>query len=263
MADASPRAPVSECVRLLRTASPDELPEALERLAGDRRSGVMRAMEAAERRLRRHRADLERVASMFETERSLHSRGCTVVAGVDEVGRGALAGPVSAGAAVLPAGARIPGLDDSKRIPPKRRCIMAAEISRVAVAVSVAHVDATRIDTIGIVRATREAMERAIEGLGIYIDHVLVDGTDDAIGSTVTAVVDGDATCASIAAASVVAKVARDDLMRRLAQEHPGYGLDSNKGYSTADHLEAISRLGPSPVHRRSFQPCREDPTLF
>jgi ribonuclease HII len=200
---------------------------------------------------------------LFGPERELHVRGFAVVAGVDEVGRGAIAGPVTAGAAVLAAGTLILGLDDSKRVPRPKRADLARTITERATAVSVGHTRASRIDEIGIVAATHEAMEEALAGLGLNVDHVLVDGKDAVLTLDYTPVIGGDATCAAIAAASVVAKVERDRLMEEYAERYPGYGFESHRGYCTDDHLEAVRRLGPSPIHRRSFEPCRDEPTLF
>ena len=204
-----------------------------------------------------------RLAGLMRHQSWLHAAGVLVVAGTDEVGRGALAGPVSAGAVILAVSCRIEGLNDSKKLAPKRREQVAAEVRRVALAAAVGHVQPAEIDAMGIGPASRLAMTRALQALDIAPDHVLVDGNDGRVGWPSTPVVKGDALVACIAAASVIAKVERDSLMVSLGAEHPGYGLEVNKGYFTDDHNQAIRRLGPSPVHRRSFSPCSEQTILF
>jgi ribonuclease HII len=172
---------------------------------------------------------------------------------------------VSAGAAVLENDTIIVGLDDSKRLSPERREILSAEVRARARAVAVAHVSARTVDRMGIAPASRRAMALALEALHMPADHVIVDGNDDALDVSLpcTAVVGGDGRCAAIAAASIVAKVSRDRLMTRLAKRYPAYGFDLHKGYTTDAHIEALRRHGPCTLHRRSFAPCRQDPTLF
>lgn len=181
-----------------------------------------------------------------------------LVAGVDEAGRGPLAGPVVAAAVILPE-RRIPhGIDDSKRVPPEKRATLYARILDVAV-VGVGQASVEEIDSLNIRAATFLAMRRAVEGLGRIPEHVLVDG-DALPGLAVpaTAVVGGDARSLSIAAASIIAKVTRDRLMAGLAEECPGYGWEHNMGYGTPEHCGALARLGPTRHHRRSFQPVAQ-----
>jgi ribonuclease HII len=190
----------------------------------------------------------------FTYETAVMSHGARFVVGVDEVGRGPLAGPVTACAVRLDP-ARIPqGLRDSKVLTAARRESLFAEIMAVA-DVSIAHATVEEIDTLNILRASHLAMERAIAGLSA--DHALIDGNLIPRGLTLpaTAIVKGDAKCLSIAAASIVAKVTRDRIMVDLAQHYPGYGWDRNAGYPTKEHLEALLNLGVTPVHRRSFKP--------
>ena len=254
---------VAECRALLSSADIDDLPRLIRGLASDDRIGVAEAVRSARGRVGRHRAEQRRVRAMYATEAGLREQGFACIAGVDEVGRGALAGPVTAGATVLAPDTLIMGLDDSKRLTPEAREEIAAVVKAAATAWSVAHVDATEIDKVGIVAATRRAMMRAIEGLGVAPDHVIVDGLGASLGPAETAIVGGDGCCAAIAAASIVAKVERDRLMSGLDSEHPGYGFAANKGYGTSEHTEAISTLGPSSVHRVSFAPCAETLRLF
>jgi ribonuclease HII len=247
---------------MVAACPPEDLDALLDLLSCDERAGV-RALAAVRRRARaRERAEYERLVGLMVHQRRLHDLGYAVVAGVDEVGRGALAGPVTAAAVVLDVSCVIRGLDDSKRIPRPRRPEMAAAVRSTARAVCVAHVSAAEIDTLGIAAATRLAWRRAVQGLGAAVDHVLVDGNDERCGYPATAIVGGDSRCACIAAASVVAKVERDALMEALAAQHPRYRFDENRGYGTTAHIEALRLHGPSPVHRRSFAPCAQ-PELF
>ena len=192
----------------------------------------------------------------FELEQAAYKRGFKAVAGTDEVGRGPLAGPVVAAAVVLDPD-RIPaGLNDSKLLSHKRREVLSQEIWSVAeVAVGVASVE--EIDTINILQASHLAMCRAVEGLPRRPDHVLVDGNrvPDQLTPPAQAIVKGDSRSLSIAAASIVAKIWRDRLMVDLAQQHPGYGWETNMGYGSKSHISALQRLGPTPHHRRSFKP--------
>ncbi|HSG35908.1 MAG TPA: ribonuclease HII [Paracoccaceae bacterium] len=189
-------------------------------------------------------------------EDAARARGLGLIAGVDEVGRGPLAGPVTAAAVILDP-ARVPeGLADSKQLTEKRRNALYDEIFAVAT-VSIAHASVEEIDQINILRASHLAMERAVAGLACQPDHLLIDGNMIPRGLTVSAeaIVKGDARSLSIAAASIVAKVCRDRLMVDLAQQHPGYGWEKNAGYPSPAHKEALRNLGVTPHHRRSFKP--------
>jgi ribonuclease HII len=212
-------------------------------------------MEGASRRGKRkavHRG-VELVCSMrFEEE--ARAAGHRLVAGVDEVGRGALCGPVVAGAVVLGERFCTDGLDDSKRLTPRMRESLAARIRSEARAWAVGIVDHAEIDRINILRATLLAMKQAVEALPVAPDLLLIDALRvPGLEVEQVPIVKGDAQSASIAAASIVAKVARDALMRELDQAHPGYDLAHNMGYGSDGHRMALRRLGPSPIHRRSF----------
>jgi len=248
--------------RALNVASAAELPELILRFSADSRPGVVDAVAKASRQLARETAEIERLERMAECQARLHSEGFAVIAGADEVGRGCLAGPVTAGAVVLDAFTRIPGLDDSKRLTPETRVVLDKVIRQHAVAVAVAHVDPPTIDAVGIVAANVFAMRRAVEALGTEVDHVLVDGLPVDVGRPSTAVVGGDRLVSAIAAASIVAKVERDALMRELHHEFPEYDFAGNKGYGTVEHIEVIRRIGPCRMHRMSFAPCGQD-SLF
>ncbi len=196
----------------------------------------------------------------FEREIALWNAGRSIVAGIDEAGRGPLAGPVVAAAVVFPAGAKaIRGLRDSKQLPPLKRERLAAVVWARAIAVGVGAASVREIDRLNIRRATILAMQRALARLHLVPAGVLVDGLPlPELGCPHDAIVDGDVYCQSIAAASVVAKTVRDRLMRRLAQRHPEYAWAANKGYGTPEHLEALLVFGPSCHHRTSFEPVSQ-----
>lgn len=180
------------------------------------------------------------------------------IAGVDEAGRGPLAGPVVVAAVVLHQERAVAGLADSKKLSASRREILAARIREDAAAVAVVSLDATEIDELNILRASLEGMRRAVAGLSPPPVRVLVDGNrKPELDCPCEAVVGGDATVPAISAASILAKVVRDEYMIALDARYPGYGFAQHKGYPTREHLEALYRLGPCPEHRRSFGPVR------
>ena len=193
----------------------------------------------------------------FAFERELIARGRSLVVGVDEVGRGPLAGPVGVGAVILDPADLPEGLDDSKALSPARREALSEVVYAKALSVSIAFASVAEIDALNIRGATLLAMARAVNALSLRADFALVDGRDvpDGLRCPARAIVGGDALSVSIAAASIVAKVARDALMRRLDAACPGYGFARHAGYSTRAHIEALARLGPTPFHRRSFNP--------
>jgi len=195
------------------------------------------------------------VEALFAYEKQLYAEGARVVVGIDEVGRGPVAGPVTAAAVVLGADWQpVTGLNDSKLLSPARREEIAAQLVESVQAYHVAHVDADFIDEKGIMPALRLAMQRAVEGLNsAQADAILIDGLPLGLFEQEEAIVKGDSKIACIAAASVLAKVARDALMVEASQDYPAYGFDSNKGYASAAHRQAIAEYGLTPLHRRSF----------
>jgi ribonuclease HII len=193
-------------------------------------------------------------------EGDLWSHGFTRLAGIDEAGRGAWAGPVSAGAVLLPANLsvleQLPKVRDSKQMLPKQRAYWAEEIKHVAAAWGVGFATSQEIDALGIVPATRLAMRRALAALGPAPDHLLIDAVRlPDIPLPQTSIIKGDARSLSIAAASVLAKTARDALLVQFDEQYPGYGFARHKGYGTASHALALQRLGPCPIHRFCFAP--------
>lgn len=245
------------CIQgLLAEASVDDLPALLRAHCRDARPGVTTALQRATRRLERELAERARLEALCAWEWALVDRGVAYVAGVDEVGRGALAGPVSAGACIFPRDVMLSGLNDSKQLTAVARERLHVEIAKTAIAVAVGHAEPAEIDRVGIGPAIVLAMRRALDALGMEVGHVLVDGRHVELGHPTTAIVKGDTSVRAIAAAAVFAKVTRDRLMAELSAEYPGYGFDHNKGYGSSDHLDAIAALGPSPIHRMSFAPC-------
>jgi len=182
-----------------------------------------------------------------------------LTAGVDEAGRGPLAGPVYAAAVLFPPGVRVHGLRDSKQLTPQERERLIPRIERAALAWAVAWSDVAEIDRVNILQATLLAMRRAVDRLPVRPAHVQVDGCCLPVirGASAEAIVDGDCKVAAISAASILAKVYRDEEMRRLHALYPEYGFAEHKGYATLAHLNALARLGPSPIHRESFAPVR------
>ncbi len=200
----------------------------------------------------------QKLTDMSVYEKQLYADGISTVGGVDEVGRGPLAGPVLAACVVLPADWDIPGLDDSKKLSEKKRNEMFQVISDRALAIGIGMADNNTIDEINILNATRQAMRQAVAeaqtGLGENIGHILVDAvTVDGIDSPQTAIIKGDAKSISIAAASIIAKVTRDNMMREYALVYPHYAFESNKGYGTKAHYQGIKEHGITPIHRKTF----------
>ncbi len=198
---------------------------------------------------------LKRLKCTTKFENEAWGGGARLVAGVDEVGRGCLFGPVVAAAVILDPNYRIRGLRDSKLLPEKRREELAARIREHSLAISWAAVDAARIDQINIYQASRLAMREAVSQLSPAPDYLLVDAVHVDWDCAQRSIIHGDALCASIAAASIIAKVQRDGMVREWDPVFPVYGLASNKGYSTPKHIASLRQYGPSPLHRQSFAP--------
>ncbi len=200
----------------------------------------------------------------FQFEEKIWSQGCLYVVGVDEAGRGALAGPVAAAALIFAPGPRLVeqlfGVRDSKEMNPRSRAEWAIRLWELALDFGVGYAEAGEIDSIGIAPATKLAVRRALKKLQYRAQHILIDYIDlPGADCPVTSIVKGDARSLSIAAASILAKHSRDEIMREFEEAYPGYGFAKHKGYGTPAHQAALSRLGPTPIHRRSFKPLRSD----
>jgi len=253
-----------------RYARPDQLvtPQALNKLKRDPRHGVRQLYEALKKRYERDSVERTRLDAMLNFERVLWRAGVQIIAGVDEVGMGPMAGPVIAAAVVFPPHTELAGIDDSKKLDLEQREDAERRIRAVAVAIAIGRADVEEIDSVNIYHAGLLAMRRAVEALPVRPQHVLVDARDiPGVDVPQNCFNKGDGINFSIAAASIVAKTHRDRLMDDLAREHPGYGLERHKGYCTQEHQDAVRRLGPSPIHRRSFtfikELCGEYSPLF
>jgi ribonuclease HII len=228
-------------------------------LRTDGRAGARALLDAIARRKSANRAEGQRLRHMLRFESTLWASGIVHVAGIDEAGMSPLAGPVAAAAVIFPRGMRIPGVDDSKKLDAATRDHLAVEIKQTALAWSVGFAEVDEIDTINIYWAGLLAMRRALEGLSVAPHHVLIDARRlDGLPMPQQAIVRGDSRSLSIAAASILAKTARDALMGELDAAHPGYGFASHKGYPVRAHVSALQKLGACPVHRRSFAPVRQ-----
>ncbi|MGH7860833.1 MAG: ribonuclease HII [Candidatus Dormibacteraceae bacterium] len=206
----------------------------------------------------RGRSVRPRRVGRWVSEIAAREMGYGAIAGIDEVGMGPLAGPAVAAAVVLPVGARLPGLNDSKRLSPDQRAAVESRIRKLARAIGICSVEAGDIDRHGLTWARQRAMQGAVEALSVEADYLLIDAFDiPDLAIPQLAVIKGDTICASIMAASVIAKVFRDQLMTDYDEVYPGYGFSLHKGYGTARHLSALLDLGPCPIHRLSWGPLR------
>ena len=233
-------------------AGPEGLPALYAAYDGDTRTGVQNLIAQYRKKEEALRHERERLEQMKTYERQ-HA-DCALICGIDEAGRGPLAGPVVAGAVILPKDCAILYLNDSKKLSAAKRNLLYDEIMKKATAVGVGMASPARIDEINILQATYEAMRQAIEKLGVRPDLLLNDAvTIPGVEISQVPIIKGDAKSVSIAAASIIAKVTRDRLMLQYDEILPGYGFAKHKGYGSSEHIEAIRRLGPTPIHRQTF----------
>lgn len=243
---------ISEIKQMFEQADPREREKLFQEYDGDERAGVCRIIASYRRKEEALRAERERLFEMRSYEREYAGKG--VICGVDEAGRGPLAGPVVAAAVILPADCEILYLNDSKKLSPGRREILFDEIMEKAVSVGVGMASPALIDRINILQATYEAMREAVSKLAVPPDILLNDAVIiPQVEAAQVPIIKGDARSASIAAASVIAKVTRDRLMTQYDEIIPGYGFAKHKGYGSKEHIAALQRLGPSPIHRQTF----------
>lgn len=261
-----------------RIAQADESAlEALERAyASDSRKGVQQALKSARSRIEAHAKEMERVSGLYSFQddiarefldrKGAHPDAEPCIVGLDEVGRGPLAGPLAVAAVVLPRSPHIEGLNDSKKIPSEKREEIASSIKDSAIAWSIQYIEPEQIDACGMSASLMVAFRgaiAAIEEQGVVPDVVLLDGNPMHLDAREVNVIKGDGRCASIAAASIIAKVDRDALMCRYAEQYPEYHFESCKGYHSEEHAEAIRRYGLTPIHRKSFCTAFLQETLF
>ncbi|WP_049522999.1 ribonuclease HII [Streptococcus parasanguinis] len=241
-----------------RLAMIDELDHPLfEELILDGRAGVQAAISKRKRELQKQVDEDLRLEKMLAYEKELYAQGIDLIAGVDEVGRGPLAGPVVAAAVILPKACKIPGLNDSKKIPKSKHKEIYEAVFQNAIAIGIGIKDNHVIDQVNIYEATKLAMMEAIGQLDPRPQHLLIDAMKLDLPISQTSIIKGDANSLSIAAASIVAKVTRDQMMEEFDKEYPGYDFAQNAGYGTTKHLAGLDKLGVTPIHRRSFEPIK------
>ena len=241
-----------------RLAMIDELDHPFfEELILDGRAGVQAAISKRKRELQKQVDEDLRLEKMLAYEKELYTQGIQLIAGVDEVGRGPLAGPVVAAAVILPKACKIPGLNDSKKIPKSKHKEIYEAVLQNAVAIGIGIKDNQVIDQVNIYEATKLAMMEAIGQLEPQPQHLLIDAMRLDLPISQTSIIKGDANSLSIAAASIVAKVTRDQMMEEFDRKYPGYDFAQNAGYGTAKHLAGLDQLGVTPIHRRSFEPIK------
>ena len=229
----------------------------LAELEQDSRSGVIQAIAKRKREILKRIDEDERLEGMLAYEKECYARGIELIAGVDEVGRGPLAGPVVAAAVILPKACKIPGLNDSKKIPKYKHKEIYEAVLQNAIAIGIGIKDNHVIDQVNIYEATKLAMMEAIGRLDPQPQHLLIDAMKLDLPISQTSIIKGDANSLSIAAASIVAKVTRDQMMEEFDREYPGYDFAQNAGYGTTKHLAGLDKLGVTPIHRRSFEPVK------
>ena len=229
----------------------------LTELEQDSRSGVIQAIAKRKKEIQKRLDEDERLEGMLAYEKECYAREIELIAGVDEVGRGPLAGPVVAAAVILPKGCKISGLNDSKKIPKSKHKEIYEAVLQNAVAIGIGIKDNQVIDQVNIYEATKLAMMEAIGQLEPQPQHLLIDAMKLDLPIPQTSIIKGDANSLSIAAASIVAKVTRDQMMEEFDREYPGYDFAQNAGYGTANHLAGLDQLGVTPIHRRSFEPVK------
>lgn len=230
----------------------------LVKLAADERKGVQKLVQQYEKAQHKKQALCDQFARMSEFEQLARAQGARAIAGIDEVGRGPLAGPVVAAAVILPADALLLGLNDSKQLSEAQREALFAAIEEQAIAIGIGVISPQIIDEVNIYEASKLAMIEAVQKLAVPADYLLIDAMVLPVNLPQEKLIKGDARSNSIAAASIIAKVTRDRMMTAYAQEYPGYDFEHNAGYGTAKHLAALASKGITPIHRKSFAPVKK-----
>lgn len=245
---------ISEIKEILSSCSMEALPEQLEKFEADSRKGVQNLLTSFRKKYDKHLQELARLEEILIYERGCWEAGYELVAGIDEVGRGPLAGPVVAASVILPKECKIEGVNDSKKLSAKKREELYDIILEKALSYGIGIVSNERIDEINILQATYEAMRDALSQLSPKADYILADAvTIPRVSTPQRGIIKGDAKSMSIGAASIVAKVYRDRLMEAFDEVYPGYGFGANKGYGSVEHIEGIKKLGITPIHRKTF----------
>ena len=245
---------ISEIKQIYNDTDINDIPLFIESLKDDDRKGVLNIVSSAEKKYNAHLSELKRLEEISFYENECRKKGFKIIAGIDEVGRGPLAGPVVTAAVILEENCKIEGINDSKKLSAAKREALYDIITKEAVAYSFGIVSPEEIDRINILQATYKAMQQAIAGLSVKPDFVLADAvTIPNIGISQQGIIKGDAKSISIGAASIIAKVYRDRMMTEYAKLYPEYGFEDNKGYGSKQHTGAIKKYGICPIHRRSF----------
>ncbi|EOH89612.1 ribonuclease HII [Enterococcus villorum] len=226
-------------------------------LRQDPRKGVQQALLAFEKRLKKEALIQEKYLEMSMFEQMAYEQGHEWIAGIDEVGRGPLAGPVVAAAVILPKNKQILGLNDSKQLSEKKRTTLYEQIQQKAIAIGIGLIDERKIDEVNIYEASKLAMIQAVEKLAVKPSYLLIDAMTLELPIPQEKLIKGDARSVSIAAASIIAKVYRDNLMKKYEELYPGYGFGHNAGYGTKEHLQGLANLGITPIHRKTFAPVK------
>ncbi|KKK39585.1 ribonuclease H [Mesobacillus campisalis] len=247
--------PIAKIQQLLFSHEADDA--LIDSLEKDERAGVRRLLEKWKKQQQKEQELLKKFIEMTQFERKLRSQGYKSIAGIDEVGRGPLAGPVVAAAVILPEDFYLPGVDDSKKLNEQKREELFERIQQEAKAIGIGVIEAAEIDEINILEASKKAMLQAIVEIQSDPDYLLVDAVRLETPYPSESLIKGDARSISIAAASIVAKVTRDRMMKKLDGVYPQYGFASNMGYGTAAHLDALKKYGATPIHRMSFAPVK------
>ncbi|MDM5316549.1 ribonuclease HII [Fictibacillus sp. b24] len=252
------RLSIKEWEQKLKNCEQADIPDLLKVLSDDERQGAKKMVETYTKRLALAEAEQKRLEVMSIYETQCYKNGKTLIAGVDEVGRGPLAGPVVAAAVILPKDYKLTGVNDSKKLSEKKREALYDVIVRDAISYSVNLVQPEKIDEINIYQASKFAMTEAVSSLDVMPDQLLIDAMEVPLAIDQLKIIKGDEKSISIAAASIVAKVTRDRYMMKLDERYPEFGFKSNMGYGTKEHLEALKQFGPTSIHRKSFSPVGE-----
>lgn len=232
--------------------------ELLQELKADERKSVQKALEIYDRKVEKRKEAEYKFEEMSMFEKEIWAQGFQAIAGVDEVGRGPLAGPVVSAAVILPKTYKVLGLNDSKLLSDKKRNQLYKEIQKYAVAIGIGMATVEEIDTLNIYQASRLAMKRAIGNLSKPCDYLCIDAMELDLNIPQKSIIKGDRKSVSIAAASIVAKQTRDQMMVEFSKVYPGYGFEKNMGYGTKEHLDGLNQFGVTPIHRRSFTPVKD-----
>ncbi|WP_338469841.1 ribonuclease HII [Niallia sp. XMNu-256] len=242
--------------QLSKIADPND--QFVQDLMLDERKGVQTLLKKWQREQEKKQLQYEKYINMTAYEKKYYSQGYQYIAGIDEVGRGPLAGPVVAAAVILPRGFYLPGIDDSKKLTEAKRELFFQKITENALAIGTGIIDNDEIDRVNIYHATKKAMLTAIEGLILQPDFLLIDAVKLDTPYSSDSLIKGDSLSVSIAAASIIAKVTRDRLLKEYDELYPGYGFGNNAGYGTKEHLDGLKKYGITPIHRKTFAPVKE-----